>query len=112
MVKRMSGFVDMAMDGEEKQEYMNPSADPPKYPYGLCISLCQDELEKLNLDDEELSVGDMIHLHALAKVTSVSSFDSESGSHKRVELVLAFIEAEDEEDENEEADKTSKLYKK
>lgn len=111
-MKRLSGFVDMAMDEKEKQEYMNPSANPPKYPYGLCVSLCQEELEKLGLDTEDLSVGDMLHLHSLAKVTSVSSLDSENGSHKRVELVLAYISAEDEDEENKEVDKTSKLYKK
>lgn len=108
---KIPAMVSMEMDQTEKEEYKTPST--PNYPYGLCISLCQDELEKLNLDDEDLQVGDMIHLHSLAKVTSVSYYDSENGSHKRVELVLAYISAEDEEKEDEEAEKgiTSRLYK-
>lgn len=111
MVKRLSNFVDMTMDDKEKQEYINPSANPPKYPYGLCVSLCEDELEKLGLDAEELALGDMLHLHALAKVTSVSKNDTEHGSHERVELVLAYIQCEDEGEEDKKVDKTKKLYK-
>lgn len=111
MVSRIPAMADMSMSQKEKEEVQNPS--PPQYPYGLCISLCQDELEKLGLSAEELGVGDMIHLHSLAKVTSVSSYDSENGSHQRVELVLAYISAEDEEEEDKEADRSiSKLYKK
>jgi hypothetical protein len=109
MVDKLPAMVSMEMTENEKEEYSKPS--PPQYPYGLCISLCQDELEKLNLADDDLSIGDMLHLHSLAKVTSVSSYDSENGSHKRVELVLAYIAAEDEDKENKESP-TSKLYKK
>lgn len=108
---KIPAMVDMAATPDEEQEILSPS--PPKYPYGLCISLCQDELEKLGLEEEELSVGDMIHLHALAKVTSVSSYESEDGSHDRVELVLAYIAAEDEDEENEEEDReTPRLYRR
>lgn len=115
MVDRIPAMQDMAMDAQETQEYLEPT--PPKYPYGLCIAFCQDELEKLGLSEEELCVGDMIHIHALAKVTSVSSYEREDSSDKRVELVLAYISAEDEDEENDEAEKVSaakkmsKLYK-
>lgn len=111
MVRHLPAMQDMSMDEKEKAEITSPS--PPKYPYGLCISLCQDELDKLGLEASDLGVGDMIHLHSLAKVTSVSSYDSEDGSHQRVELVLAYISTENEESEDEEADKgmISRLYK-
>ena len=110
-MEKIPAMVSMEMTQTEKEEYSKPS--PPRYPYGLCISLCQDELEKLNLDDEELQVGDMIHIHSLARVTSVSSYDSESGSNKRVELVLAYISAEDEaEEDREEENETPRLYRK
>lgn len=107
-------MVDMAMDNEEKAEMMSPSLDAPKYPYGLSISLCERELEKLGVDENDLEVGDMLHLHALAKITSVSSQEYENGSHCRVELQICYLSGEDEDEENEEEEKsvTSKLYKK
>ena len=109
-MNKIPAMQDMSMDASEAKEFVTPS--PPKYPYGLCISLCQDELEKLGLDDDDLSVGDMVHIHALAKVTSVSSNETEDGADSRVELVLAYISAEDEDEENEEEGVTSKLYKR
>lgn len=107
-------MVDMAMDDEEKAEMISPSLNPPKYPYGLSISLCERELEKLGVDENDLEVGDMLHLHALAKITSVSSQEHENGSHCRVELQICYLSGEDEDEENEEEEKsvTSKLYKK
>lgn len=109
-------MVDMALDAKELAEIISPPA--PKYPYGLCISLCQDELDKLNLDPDDAQIGAMLHLHCLAKVTSVSSNENEvSGPNCRVELQIIAIAAESEDDENEEADsmpaskKMSKLYK-
>lgn len=108
-MKPMS-MVDMSLDTKEQEEYASPS--PPKYPYGLCISLCDDELEKLGLDGAEVERGDMLHMHCLAQVTCVSSVDNESGKSNRIELQIKFIEVEDEEEENKEEDKkiSSKLY--
>lgn len=102
---------DMSLTPQESKEISEPSL--PKYPYGLCISLCQDELDKLNLSEEELCVGDMLHLHCLAKVTSVSSNETEDGSYSRVELVITHIAAESEDEENDEEERpsrTSKFY--
>lgn len=112
-------FVDMAMSPEEAKAenvYPTPVDKLPKYPYGLCISLCKDELEKLELDADSLEVGEMLHLHAMARVTSKSINETEGGSNPRIELVMAFLEIENEDDENEEnrvtpAKKLSKLYK-
>lgn len=107
----------MARTDSEKED-ISPSAQPA-YPYGLCISLCEQELEKLGFAQGELQVGDMIHLHALAAVTSVSSHDNvDLGPSCRVELQLQYIQCESEDDENDEVDATpikknvvNKLYK-
>lgn len=106
---KIPAMVDMAMDAKEQAEMMNPS--PPKYPYGLSISLCDDELEKLNLDTDDVSVGDMLHMHCLAEVTSVSKRDDGDGPCCRIELQICYISAEDESEENKESESvTSKLY--
>lgn len=107
-MKKLSGMVDMSMSDKEKEEMMSPS--PPKYPYGLCISLCEEELKKLGIAEDELEVGDMLHLHSLAKVTSVSSHDNEFSSGCRIELQICYMSGENEEDENKPV--TSRLYKK
>lgn len=108
----MKNMVDMSLDRKEQEEILNPS--PPKYPYGLCISLCNDELEKLDVDGTDCEVGDMLHLHCLAQVTSTSTNDFGDGPHSRIELQIKFIEVESEDDENKEEDKkvTSKLYRR
>ena len=69
-------------------------------------------LEKLDLDTEEVEVGDFLHIHALAKVTSVSKRDTGNGSDSRVELILTHISAEDESEEDEEAEESEPLHKK
>lgn len=110
-------FVDMALTPNEAQDMASPTSlsNMPKYPYGLCISFCADEMEKLGIE-QKCSVGDFLHLHALAKVTSYSEQETEDGVKPRVEMVLAFIEVEDEgaEDDKEELSMskiTSKLYR-
>lgn len=96
-------MVDMAMSEEEAAEKYGPSSTTPssypKYPYGLCISLCQDELDKLGLDPSDVEVGDMIHLFAMAKITSKSVQDTEGGQNARIEMQITHIASEDEDDE-------------
>ena len=94
-------MVDMARSSDELN---STNVDIPKniYPYGLCICLTQDELDKLDLDPN-CEVGDMIHLNALAKVTSVSKRETEDGNDCRVELQIIYMAVEDEETEQVEA---------
>jgi Major coat protein-like len=109
----MGGFstmVDMSRDQEEIKEDLPPPAGKeggPLYPYGLCISLSEDELEKLGLDGELPQVGMMIHLSAMAKVTSVSQNEREQidGTKtlcKRVELQITHLATENEDEEDKE----------
>lgn len=81
---------------------------PARYPYGLGLCLNDPELKKLGLDEEDCEVGDHVHFHCLAKVTSCS--DSE-GAGQRIELQIVAMSAEehDEEDENEEGDELDEV---
>ncbi len=85
----------------------------PQYPYGLTLCLNDDTLSKLNMDDD-CDVGDTVHFHCLAKVTSCSESEN---SGKRIELQIIAMSAEDEDEENEEAEsemprgiKMNKMY--
>lgn len=116
----MSGFqamVDMAKSPAEIKKDMPSMPMPastseggpkmPVYPYGLCISLTEEEMAKMGMQNELPAVGDMIHLAAMAKVTSVSQNErvDEAGNKTnccRVELQIthmASIEDEDAETE-------------
>lgn len=106
---KLPEMVDLARTREEQDEDAAPCA--PMYPYGLCISLCDDELEKLDMDDD-VEVGDMFHFHALAKVTSVSRNATEDGERNRVELQITHMEAENEDAENEEEEKKPRSFGK
>lgn len=117
-MEKLTSMVDMKRDPKEAEESV--AMDQPVYPYGLCLSLGHEELEKLGIGQGELNVNDMLHLHALATVTSVSSHDNiASGQSCRVELQITHIsaiESETEEDEEEEkklsgSQKIAKLYK-
>lgn len=81
------------------------TVDKPTYPYGLCISLTQEELRKLKIDMASVEVGGIFHFHCLARVTSVSANDYGDGAQARVELQIESMVAESEDEENEEADR-------
>ena len=124
-------MVDMAKTPEDvKKEVGNSIAAPvsaeskpsvPSYPYGLCISLNEEDLAKLGITGELPEVGDMVHLVAMAKVTSVSESEREdTGGTKtkccRVELQITHLATENEDDEEAEAEATkarqSRFYDK
>lgn len=97
-------MVDMRKTPEERAQDCMPMGCASEYPYGLSISLGKDEIEKLGIDLKDWELGDIFHLHAMAKVTSVSMNTSESGDNCRVELQLIMIGAESEDSENSEVD--------
>jgi len=87
------GYVSMELDDEGKLDaipVVPPSGKPilPEYPYGLRISLCDEQIGKLNLEDE-VDAGDYLEFRARACVTNVSQDKMNDGSiHRRVELQI------------------------
>jgi len=101
----MAGFmkmVDMKRTDEEKAQSLIGASIPTTmaedYPYGLRICLTEDELSKLDLEDE-CEIGDMIHISGMATVTSVSKTQNGDGSHCRIELTITHLGVEDEDAE-------------
>lgn len=94
-----SKLVDMELSDEDKIDACMPiPCDTPDYPWGLKICLTEKELEKLGLPVPEH--GDYLDLRGMARVTSVSSDERESGNSCRVELQIEKIAVENEDTED------------
>lgn len=101
----------MELDDEDKMDVLAPiPMDKPDYPCGLRGCLTEKEFAKLGeeFDPKDAAVGGIFHMHALARITHVStSQDAEGKDCCRVEfqiedLALESEDAENEENENEE----------
>lgn len=70
-------LVSMAYDDGEGMAETGPSLlSKPEHPYGLCFTLTERELKRLDLDEPD-APGDIVHLNVMARVKSVSK--SENG---------------------------------
>lgn len=103
-MRSFPAMTDMKRDtadiSSEAQSLVMPNvSDLPDYDYGLNLSFSDETLKKLDLDDD-VSVGDFIHIHGLAQVTSLSQ---RPGTNKpdRVCMVLTHLACEDEDEETE-----------
>jgi hypothetical protein len=77
----------------------------PRYPWGLSVTLNDESLAKLDLEAANFSLGEIWHLFAFAKVTSVSASSDDQGNIcNRVELQITQIAGENEDEENQEED--------
>jgi hypothetical protein len=105
------GMIDMSLaPSEAKDEFptapmLEAKQSAPVYPYGLCISLEDEQLEKLGLEGDLPEVGELVHLMGMARVTCASEQERilPDGSKKkcsRVELQIVALKAEDEDRED------------
>ena len=107
----MHAMTDMELDDEDQMDACVPVDCPkPKYPYGLRICLTESEMQKLGIEASDAFVGGIVHLHALAKITSVSCNEMETGTgesveNSRIELQICAMAVESEDEENREADR-------
>jgi len=93
----------MKMDKKERMKDMPPPAggeskyDGPEYPYGLCISLENESLDKLGIDLADFNVGDHVMVKARCEVKGVSSEARADGEDRnRLELQIARMDFHDE----------------
>lgn len=95
-VSGLRPMVSMAQTGEGQPAATVPiDVEPASYPYGLCLSLHGEELEKLGLSVDSCRLKDVIHIVGMARVTSISE--------GRLELQIETMSAENESEESEEA---------
>lgn len=87
----MAGFVDLEMSDDAQLDAVMPmGGDRARYPYGLRICLCDEELKKLGIDDDPKH-GDYLMLTVMARVTSATTDDG----GRRVELQIEKAKAHD-----------------
>ena len=101
---KLHPMVSMELDDESKLDAVMPMPmpDKPDYPWGLRISLTEEELEKLDLDHKDAQVGGVFHLHGLARITSVSVNKNTDGKEScRIEAQIEDLAIESEDEENE-----------
>lgn len=75
----MSTLISMQQSPEEAKEQTEPKAsDAPKYPWGLCLTLNDDSLEKLGIDKLP-EVGSVVTITARAEVSSIRDYQTQGG---------------------------------
>ncbi len=82
--------------------------DEPRYPYGLCISLEKEDMDKLNMGNLP-KVGTEISFVAKAVVKGTSAYETQGGSDMRVELQITDMEMKADQNERNNA-AASMLY--
>lgn len=89
-----SELAHMERTKAEKKEangLVMPKSEGPDYPYGLRIHLNQEDLQKIGMNDMP-EAGNEVHLHAKARVSSVSSDQRDGGKEeRRMELQITHL---------------------
>ncbi len=100
-------MIDMEQDDEAIGDMVMPIPAPrSSFPYGLRICLTGAEMDKLGLDAADAFVDGILHLHAMARITCVSSEDRAEGPpSRRVELQIESMAVEGEDEENSEQER-------
>ena len=79
---------DMKLGSKQKSLLSEmPKMDAPEYPYGLRIRLEEDQLKKMGIT-ELPKLEKEVELIAKGYISSVSSNESEYGSHRCVEIQI------------------------
>lgn len=82
-------LTNMALSADEQDEYSMLCCDEGvnKYPYGLCLHLDSDQCNKLGLTDQ-LPVGTIVMVHALAIVQRTSTALEKDGDDKGPDITM------------------------
>ncbi|CAB4144376.1 hypothetical protein UFOVP456_37 [uncultured Caudovirales phage] len=85
-------MVDMKSKPEVEEQPGMVEADEPSYPYGLCLHLGKDELEKLGITALP-DVGAKMEIMAKGYVKSTSAYETQGdGKSQSVEIQITDLE--------------------
>ena len=98
-------LIDLKMSKKDMAEEASPvsAENQNPYPYGACLHLDTDELEKLKIK-ELPTVGDEYHIRAVGRVTSVSSNESLGGERRVLDIQIEMMELTHEDEAEAEPD--------
>jgi len=85
------------------------TADKPRYPYGTCLYLDQETLEKLGMVSLP-DVGEEMILTAKVKVVGVSARENTDGANKSLELQITDMQLDEAEEKRTDLDRANMLY--
>lgn len=96
-------MVSLAKRPEERMGADTPPLlSGPDYPYGLCLTLTDSELEKLDLSDEGVEIGDLLDMKIMIEVKGVHK--DASGCRIEAQIIAGSVENESTEDEDDEGE--------
>ena len=84
-------MINMKRAPEREEMLGEIEKDEPRYPYGLCISLEKEDMDKLGLSNLP-KVGTEVSFMAKAVVKGTSAYETQGGSDMRVELQITDME--------------------
>ena len=87
----MKNLINMKKTEEMPEKYED--MDEPAYPYGLCITLDAEQLNKLGITALP-KVGSEMYVHAKAYVKSTSAYETQGGKDMSVSLQITDLELE------------------
>lgn len=97
-------------DIKEEQAELTTNPEVPAYPWGLCVDLCDESLQKLGMTDLP-PVGTKMKLTALVEVTTVSQYQNSDGAESRLSLQITDMQLDPaEQSQRSDAQIASALY--
>jgi hypothetical protein len=84
-------MINMKQKAEREEMPGEVEMDEPKYPYGLCINLDKDQLDKLGITSLP-QVGSEMTIMAKAYVKSTSAYETQGGKDMSVGLQITDME--------------------
>ena len=84
-------MINMKQKAEREEMPGEVEMDEPKYPYGLCINLDKDQLDKLGITALP-QVGAQMTIMAKAYVKSTSAYETQGGKDMSVGLQITDME--------------------
>jgi hypothetical protein len=84
-------MINMKQEAEREEMPGEVEYDEPMYPYGLCLHLGQDEMEKLNITSLP-AVGTEMTITAKVFVKGTSAYETQGGKDMSMDLQITDME--------------------
>jgi len=89
-------LVDMKLSKKEvkkeRDSFMGPESNGPKYPWGLSLDLNDEVLEKLGVSAKDFKVGEDVVIKAKAKIKRLGSNEDEADKRESIDLQITHLE--------------------